>query len=51
MTDYTKFYVDGGWVDPVGTGRLEVIDSTTEAVFATVPEGVPADIDPARHRG
>lgn len=47
MTDYTRLYIDGGWVDPVGTGRLEVIDSATEAVFATVPEGVEADIDRA----
>ena len=47
MTDYTKLYIDGRWVDPVGTGRLEVIDSTTEAVFATVPDGAAADIDRA----
>ena len=47
MTDYTKLYIDGDWVEPVGAGRLEVIDSTTEAVFATVPEGAPADIDRA----
>ncbi len=47
MTDYTKLYINGEWVAPVGTGRLEVIDSTTEKVFATVPEGVAADIDKA----
>jgi acyl-CoA reductase-like NAD-dependent aldehyde dehydrogenase len=47
LTDYTKFYIDGGWVDPIGTGRLEVTDSTTEAIFATVPDGVAADIDRA----
>ena len=47
MTDYTKLYVNGEWIEPVGQGRLEVIDSTTEAVFATVPEGAPADIDRA----
>jgi aldehyde dehydrogenase (NAD+) len=44
MTEYAKFYIDGAWVEPDGTGRLEVIDSTTEEVFATVPAGTPADI-------
>jgi aldehyde dehydrogenase (NAD+) len=47
MTDYTKLYIDGAWVESTGTGQLEVIDSTTEQVFATVPEGTPADIDRA----
>ena len=47
MTDYDKLYIDGAWVAPAGTGKLEVIDATTEQVFATIPEGVPADIDRA----
>jgi aldehyde dehydrogenase (NAD+) len=47
VTDYEKLYIDGAWREPKGTGRLEVIDSTTEQVFATVPEGTPADIDAA----
>jgi len=47
VTDYTRLYIDGSWVDPVGTGRLEVIDSTTEAVLATIPEGTEEDIDRA----
>jgi aldehyde dehydrogenase (NAD+) len=47
MTDYTRFYIGGEWVEPVGTGQLEVLDSATETVFATVPEGAPADIDRA----
>lgn len=47
MTDYSKFYIDGTWVDPDGSGRLEVIDSTTEQVFATIPDGSPADVDRA----
>ncbi|HWD23943.1 MAG TPA: aldehyde dehydrogenase family protein, partial [Acidimicrobiales bacterium] len=47
MTDYTKLYIDGGWVSPDGTGQLEVIDPTTETVFATVPGGSAADIDRA----
>jgi acyl-CoA reductase-like NAD-dependent aldehyde dehydrogenase len=47
MTDYTRFYIGGAWVEPVGTGKLEVVDSASETVFATVPEGAPDDIDRA----
>jgi aldehyde dehydrogenase (NAD+) len=47
MTDYTRFYIGGAWVEPVGTGKLEVVDSASETVFATVPEGVQEDIDQA----
>jgi acyl-CoA reductase-like NAD-dependent aldehyde dehydrogenase len=47
MTDYTRFYVGGEWVQPVGTGKLAVVDSASETVFATVPEGGPEDIDRA----
>ena len=32
---------------PRATGTLEVIDSTTEEVFATIPAGTPDDIDRA----
>ena len=47
MTDYTKLYIGGAWVEPVGTGRHEVVDPTTEQVYATVPEGAAADADRA----
>jgi aldehyde dehydrogenase (NAD+) len=47
MTDFDKLYIDGAWVPSEGTDTLEVIDSTTEAVFATIPAGVAADIDRA----
>ena len=47
MLTYDKLYIDGSWVAPAGTDTLEVIDSTTEEVFATIPAGVPADIDRA----
>jgi aldehyde dehydrogenase (NAD+) len=32
-----SFYIDGAWVSPSGSDTLEVIDSTTEEVFATIP--------------
>ena len=47
MLTFDKLYIDGSWVAPAGTDTLEVIDSTTEEVFATIPAGVPADIDRA----
>jgi aldehyde dehydrogenase (NAD+) len=47
MTDYTRFYIGGEWVQPIGTGKLEVVDPASETVFATVPEGVAQDIDRA----
>src|SRR3954469_8769821 len=34
-----KLYIGGEWVEPSGEGRLEVIDSTTEKVMGSVPEG------------
>jgi len=41
------FYIDGAWVQPTGSGTIEVIDSTTEAVMGTVPEGSGEDVDRA----
>jgi acyl-CoA reductase-like NAD-dependent aldehyde dehydrogenase len=42
-----KLYIDGAWVASAGTGTLDVINSTTEEVMGTVPEGTPADVDRA----
>jgi acyl-CoA reductase-like NAD-dependent aldehyde dehydrogenase len=42
-----SFYIDGTWVSPSGTETLDVIESTTEEVFATIPAGTAADIDRA----
>jgi aldehyde dehydrogenase (NAD+) len=48
VNDRTQFYIGGEWVAPAGSDApLEVIDSTTEAVIATVPSGSAADIDRA----
>jgi aldehyde dehydrogenase (NAD+) len=44
---YDDLYIDGAWVEPSGSGTLEVIDSTTEELFATIPAGDAADIDRA----
>jgi aldehyde dehydrogenase (NAD+) len=47
MLTFDKLYIDGGWVEPAGDETLDVIDSTSEDVFATIPAGIPADIDRA----
>lgn len=47
MTNYTKFYINGSWVPASSPDTLEVIDSTTEEVMATVPAGTAADVDQA----
>jgi aldehyde dehydrogenase (NAD+) len=44
---YDKIYVDGAWVSPHGQGHLDVIDSTTEEVMASVPASDAADVDRA----
>ncbi|HTT86046.1 MAG TPA: aldehyde dehydrogenase family protein [Acidimicrobiales bacterium] len=42
-----KLYIDGAWVASTGKGRLEVVNSTTEEVMGTIPEGTPEDVDKA----
>ncbi len=42
-----KLYIDGKWVEPIGKGTLEVVNSTTEEVMGRIPDGTAADIDRA----
>jgi aldehyde dehydrogenase (NAD+) len=42
-----KIYVNGAWVPSTGTGTLEVVNSATEEVMGTIPEGTPEDVDRA----
>ena len=42
-----KIYIGGRWVQSAGTGVLEVINSTTEQVMGSVPEGTVEDVDNA----
>ena len=46
-TTRDTLYIDGVWVQPSGSGTIEVIDSTTEEVMGTVPEGSTDDVDRA----
>ncbi len=47
MREYTKFYIDGAWVDPVASKTLDVINPATEAVAGVISLGSEADVDKA----
>ncbi len=47
MSNHTKFYIDGAWVNPAEPRLLDVIDPSTEAVFTQISAGSAADVDRA----
>ncbi|MFM7508162.1 MAG: aldehyde dehydrogenase family protein [Actinomycetota bacterium] len=47
MQQLENNYINGEWVPSSGTGTLEVVDSSTEEVIATVPASTAADVDAA----
>ena len=42
-----KLYIGGAWVPSTGKGVIEVVNSATEEVIGTIPEGTPEDVDRA----
>ncbi len=44
---HDKLYINGKWVEPAGTGLLDVTNSTTEEVMGRIPEGTAEDVDRA----
>jgi aldehyde dehydrogenase (NAD+) len=42
-----RLYIGGEWVEPAGEGTIEVINPTTGAAVARIPEGTPEDADRA----
>ncbi len=42
-----KLYIGGEWVDPAGTGTIDVLNPTTEEVIGRIPEGSAEDADRA----
>jgi len=40
-----RIFIGGEWVEPQGEETLEVVNSTTEEVMATIPACAPADAD------
>ncbi|MDD3447351.1 MAG: aldehyde dehydrogenase family protein, partial [Zavarzinia sp.] len=47
MRNYTQFYIDGQWVDPITPRTAEVINPATEEVSGQISLGSPADVDKA----
>ncbi|MFV1987464.1 MAG: aldehyde dehydrogenase family protein [Gemmatimonadota bacterium] len=47
MKNAAKFYIDGAWVDPTTTDRLDVINPANEEVIGQVAMGGVADVDRA----
>jgi betaine-aldehyde dehydrogenase len=47
MNDYNRFYIDGGWTRPSGTGSYDLVSPHTEDVIARVPQSTTADMDAA----
>ena len=45
-TAYTKFYINGEWIEP-GRPTLDVINPATEEAFATIAMGTADDVDAA----
>ena len=36
MTDYNKFYIDGNWIEPDGTEKVNVINPASEKVICNI---------------
>jgi len=47
LKHYNDHYINGQWVKAQSGKNFEVHDSTTEEVFATVPQGTPAEAEQA----
>jgi aldehyde dehydrogenase (NAD+) len=47
MSNNTKFYIDGAWVEPAEKRLLDVEDPSTETVFTQIAVGSAADVDRA----
>ena len=42
-----KIFIGGEWVPSKGSGTIEVVNSATEEVMGTIPNGSPEDVDAA----
>ncbi len=42
-----KLFIGGAWVASTGSGTIDVVNSATEEVIGTIPEGTPEDVDRA----
>lgn len=44
---HDKLFINGQWVKSAGTGTIDVINSTTEEVMGSIPEGTADDVNAA----
>lgn len=44
---HDKLFINGQWVKSAGTGTIDVINSTTEEVMGSIPEGAADDVNAA----
>lgn len=47
MVKALQFYINGGWVDPAVSRKMDVIDPSTETAYATISAGSATDVDRA----
>jgi aldehyde dehydrogenase (NAD+) len=47
MREHQQLFIGGEWVEPAGTGTIDVISPHSEELVGRVPEGTAADIDRA----
>jgi betaine-aldehyde dehydrogenase len=47
MRLHEKLFIDGQWVEPAGTGTIDVINPSTEEVVGRVPDGTAEDLSRA----
>ena len=45
MNTRDQLYIDGKWVQPIGTGSIDVINPATEEIIGKIPVGSKEDID------
>jgi aldehyde dehydrogenase (NAD+) len=42
-----KLYIGGKWIEPSGSGTIDVVNASTEEVMGRIPDGTPQDVDRA----
>ena len=45
MSNTRKFYINGEWVEPIGSDTVDVINPATEDAIGTIALGTHEDVD------
>jgi acyl-CoA reductase-like NAD-dependent aldehyde dehydrogenase len=46
-TEFTDFFINGGWRQPSSSQRITIISPNTEEIIGSTPDGAEADVDAA----